>query len=138
MKKRWRSSLLIFAIVVCVLSAGFAALSWSRQNAQRKRDFGYQSALQQYRNDLHSAAKREDVESYLQSRRIQFGPLCCGDDEPNGSSDFVLLGNEEAPWYCSENKVYIAFQFDTYPPGSRANSDRLKAITIDHKFDDCL
>lgn len=138
MRKHLRLITLISLIAVCVIVAGSAALSWSRKIAQRKRDVGYQSALQQYRNDLHSAATRGDVESYLQSRRIQFGPLCCVDDEPNGSSDFVLIGTEEAPWYCSENNVYIAFQFDTYPPGSRANSDHLKGITIHHKLDDCL
>jgi hypothetical protein len=138
MRKHLRLITLISLIFVSVVVAGFAALSWSRKIAERKRDFGYLSALQHYRSDLHSAATRGDVESYLQSRRIQFGPLRCVDDEPNGSSDFVLIGTEDAPSYCSENNVYIAFQFDTYPSGSRANSDRLKGITIDHKLDDCL
>lgn len=145
MKKRWRSFLLTFAVIVCVLSAAFAAYSWSRQNAQRKRDLGYQLALQKYRRDLRSAATRSDVERYLQSRNIQFRQLCCVDNEPSGFSDFVLVGKEEVPWYCSENNVYIAFQFDgterrafyQYSP-PRAGSDRLKAITIYQKLDNCL
>lgn len=143
MKKRWRSFILIVLVVACVLIAGFAVLSWSRQNAQRERDLGYQSALQKYRDDLGSATTRDDVERNLQSKNVKFRQLCCVDNENSAYSDLVLIGKEDPPWYCSENNVYIAFQFgasegpESRPPSS-AGVDVLKAITVYQKLDDCL
>jgi hypothetical protein len=59
----------------------------------------------------------------------------------NAYDDLVKIGQEDVPWFCSENNVYIAFQF----LGSQKNSlpradtsDRLKDVTIYRKLDGCL
>ena len=38
-----------------------------------------------------------------------------------GSSwdDLVKIGEESAPWFCSENDVYLAFEFNPKSQGER-------------------
>jgi len=54
--------------------------------------------------------------------------------------DLVKIAQEDVPWVCSENNVYIAFQF----LGSEQNSfaradgyDKLKDLTIYHWLEGC-
>ena len=73
--------------------------------------------------------------------------MCCVDamelSKRKSWDDLTRLGEEEAPWFCSENNVYLAFQFID---GSRQQTngwkaddlDTLKSITIYHWLEGCL
>jgi hypothetical protein len=59
----------------------------------------------------------------------------------NAYDDFVRIGQEDVPWFCSENNVYLAFQFlgsekDGLPRAEA--SDKLKEVTIYHWLDGYL
>ena len=58
-----------------------------------------------------------------------------------GWDDLVKIGEESVPWFCSENNVYIAFQFNPKSTGelSKTNvSDVLKRVSVFHQLERCL
>jgi len=135
-----RSRLLLLGLILVVLSAivvGYVL----RMQAQKKREGAYQSALHSYSEVLRPGMTRKEVEDYLRSKGIEFGPMCCI-DERSAFADLVRIGKESAPWFCSEHNVYVAFQFaavelhDNLP--SRHDSDTLKRITIFRWLEGCL
>ena len=72
--------------------------------------------------------------------------MCCVDTSHDYSKivydDLTKIGQEDAPWFCSENAVYIAFQFTrptrTAGEADAEDSDRLRAVTIHHWLEGCL
>jgi hypothetical protein len=57
-----------------------------------------------------------------------------------GWDDLVKIANENAPFICSENNVYIAFEFNPKLPGKLSDtngSDILKRVTIFHQLEGC-
>ena len=88
------------------------------------------------------------MEGYLSAQRLPFRQLCCVSVKEfssgvldNAYDDLVKIGQEDVPWACSENNVYIALQFlgsqkDSLPGAEP--SDRLKDVTIYHKLEGCL
>jgi hypothetical protein len=45
--------------------------------------------------------------------------------------DLAKIGEEAVPWFCSENYVYVAFQFsavETHRPGKPYATDVLKSV----------
>src|SRR6266516_1381130 len=76
---------------------------------------------------------------HLQTNGKRFKQMCCvanfrgGHASFIGSSwdDLVKIGEESAPWFCSENNVYIAFEFNPKSQGERPetnSSDILKRV----------
>jgi hypothetical protein len=134
--KRWQLAmlLLIFAMVVAVASW----YGWSK-HAKKMREAGYESNLHSFTAVLSSGMTRNEVEEYLQTRHVEFRRT------PWGSSntvytDMTRIGQEPAPWYCSRQNVYIAFQFASGTNGSVSadSSDSLTKITIFPMLEDCL
>ena len=82
---------------------------------------------------------REQVEAILHVKNDQFQQICC---DRGTYSDLVKIGHEDAPWYCSENNVYIAFQFDSASEESahpwKNPSDPLETIELLPKLENCL
>jgi hypothetical protein len=59
--------------------------------------------------------------------------MCCvdfKDTSPRGYDDLAKIGQEPAPWACSEKNVYVAFQFDSF--------DTLKSVTLYRWLEGCL
>jgi hypothetical protein len=91
---------------------------------------------------------RKQVEEYLSAKHLLFRQLCCVSVKEfsrgvydNSYDDLVKIGQEDVPWVCSENNVYIAFEFlgsqkDSLPRAEP--SDKLKDVTVYHKLDGCL
>jgi hypothetical protein len=54
---------------------------------------------------------RKDVEDYLRSRNTKFTWIwtAFGGRRESQYADLVKIGEETAPWYCSEACVYVAF-----------------------------
>ncbi len=58
-----------------------------------------------------------------------------------GYDDLVKIGQESAPWFCAENNVYVAFEFNPKSQGELSDtngSDILKRVTVFHQLEGCL
>jgi hypothetical protein len=140
--KRWR---LPAAIVVLVTLSVVGVRYVLKKRAQEKREVVYQSTLHSYSQQLKPGMSRKEVEDYFRAKRIVFRQMCCvdrKDTSKSGWDDLAKIGQEDAPWFCSETNVYIAFQFTdaepTGPPWGPTPSDTLKTISIYRWLEGCL
>lgn len=135
--KRW----LVLAIVaMIVVSAIIALRSRAASEAMRKREAGYQLALQAYSRVLRPGMSRRQVEDYLHGKGTVFEQVWCVEDR-TAFADLVRIGEEDHPWYCSVNYVYVAFQFaatEGHPPLKAYDSDVLKDVGILSQLGGCL
>jgi hypothetical protein len=133
--KRCLLWLLLLSVVVLLSIAVHHVLS-ARSNKRRVTD--HQSALLMYSKNLAPGLTRKDVENYLRTNRTGFVQRCCG-DEKGAYSDLVRVGEEPAPWYCSEWAVYVEFVFTaTESPRFPSGSDVLKRIELVSNGEVCL
>jgi hypothetical protein len=141
--KRW---LFFAAILVVVALLGIGVWHILGKRAQQRREVAYQSALRAYSAVLRPGMTRKEVEDYLRARNIGFQQMCCVDTSQDFSKsvydDLTKIGKEDAPWFCSEKNVYVAFQFTrpTWKAGEAdaEDSDRLRAVTIHRWLEGCL
>jgi hypothetical protein len=109
--------------------------------AQMRRAATNRSALMMYSENLRPGLTRKDVEDYLRARRTSFAQRCCT-EERNTFTDLVKVGEEPAPWYCSEWPVYIALEFAATeshrPPFLPSDSDVLKKVDLVSNGEGCL
>jgi hypothetical protein len=138
--KRWLLPIVVVAIVVVF---GAVLRSYFRSEAKNRREAAYQSALQSYSENLKPGLARKDVENYLRARNTSFSHMCCLGE--HYYVDLAKVGEEAAPWYCSEAYVYVAFEFAAVEPhdplsGSHfaRDSDVLKRIEIFRPLTGCL
>jgi hypothetical protein len=127
-------------IITIILSA--LVLSHTRAAAKSEREVGYQAGLLAYSNDLKPGLTRREVEDYLRARNASFKNECCLGHE-NYYADLVHIGEERAPWYCSEEHVYVAFEFSAVEKHDLASffakdSDVLKRVEIFQPDTGCL
>ena len=140
--KRW---LLPIALVLVVTLSVVVVRHRSEKRAQQEREAGYQSALRAYSGVLKPGMTRKDVEEYLRTGNVGFSQMCCVEMKDFSKyvyDDLTKVGQEDAPWFCSEKNVYIAFQFTGQPrnatgPGAD-DSDKLRTITIYRWLEGCL
>jgi len=139
--KQWRALILALA-AVALLALG--ARHVLERRARQKREIGYESALRSYSERLRPGMTRKEVEDYLRERNVQFGQMCCVDGQLSKDvwADLTKIGQEEAPWFCSEHNVYVAFQFTgrkrTGVVTTAEPSDTLKTVSIFHRLEGCL
>jgi hypothetical protein len=114
-----------------------------------EREAYYQTILAKYTSELKPGMSREQVEQRIQSDGKRFGQMCCvanirgqyTSSVEAGWDDLVKIGEESPPWFCSENNVYIAFEFNPKSPGelSKTNaSDILKRVSVFQQLEVCL
>ncbi len=142
--KRWLWLILTLAGVgLCIFVVRHAL----ERRAERKRETAYQLALRTYSEALKPGRSRKEVEDYLRTRNVRFLQMCCVETKSYSKGvydDLVRIGQEQAPWFCSENNVYVAFQFinrgrtDTDKAAGANASDILTAVTIFHWLEGCL
>jgi hypothetical protein len=110
------------------------------EHAKKRREVGYQAVLRGYSEALKPGVSRNYVEHYLEADGAAFNRICCIDG-PGAYSDITKIGREDAPWFCSENNIYIAFQFTADKKGfgpSDSPWDALKEITVWPHLENCL
>lgn len=138
--KSWRRLLVVLlALSVCLFSIRYV----SKLRAQKRRALTYQAALEPYSQALRPGMTREEVEDYLRANNAPLYHMCCV--KPKGSSDgaydrLTKVGQEEVPWFCSQNNIYIAFLF-TGPKRVATTadaSDRLTSIELYPHLEGCL
>ena len=57
-----------------------------------------------------------------------------------GYDDLVKIAQESAGFFCRENNVYIAFEFNPKAPGELSDtngSDILKRVSVFHQLEGC-
>ncbi len=127
------------AVILVALSAA-AICDAGKKHAQSKREVAYKSALNSYSTALKPGMTRKEVEDYLRGNAVGFQQMCCI-DERSAFADLVKIGKEDAPWYCSEQNIYVAFQFAGVEPHEDlkvSDSDTLKRVTIFRWLEGCL
>ena len=119
---------------------------------KNERDAGEKLSIKKRCGSYSAAIKtgmtRKQVEEYLAASNISFRQMCCVSPKQfskgvydNSYDDLVKIGQEDVPFVCIENNVYIAFQFlgsekDSLPRADA--SDKLKDLTIYHWLEGCL
>jgi len=141
--RRWRLPI-AFGLFV-IMGAFIVRHIWARQ-ARQKREAGYYSVLRSYSADLKPGLRRSEVESYLHARNLTIRQMCCVDSKEFRAGvwdDLVKIGSENAPWFCSENNVYIAFHFagqrsQGHTQWDAEGTDELAALSVYHWLEKCL
>ena len=134
--RRWR--LLVLVLVVVLITV--ACVRKYERQAQQRRDANYQASLQSYAQKFPSGTSRKVVEEYFRNRNISFRQEF-GSGSIDALSDLVSVGKEPAPWYCSDWRVYVAFDFansekhDWLDPH---DSDSLQKIRLYRIGEGCL
>lgn len=136
--------------VVAVIAISLWLLHHMRDRRESaKRESGYQTLLAQYATEFKPGMTREQVEQHLQTSGRRFRQMCCvalysGKHvtfDREGYDDLVKITEESAPWFCTENNVYIAFEFYPMSPAEHSGtngSDILKRTSVSHQLEDCM
>jgi hypothetical protein len=136
-----RTASFILAIGALVL-VGFGANSLIRRHVERKQQAVYQSILRSYSAELKPGTARRDVELLLRAKGQSFQQTCCIlNEDRTALEDLVKIGSEPAPWYCSENDVYLVFEFYSprHPgPTDAQPSDSLERVAVSPWLQGCL
>ena len=134
--------------------AGIIFSLWLVQNVRERhkaaeREANYQTVLAKYTSEMKPGMTREQVERHLRTGGTRFRQMCCVANFRGhyvslvgaGWDDLVKIGEESAPWFCSENSVYVAFEFNPKSTGEVADtngSDILKRVSVFHQLEGCL
>ena len=133
--KRWR---VIFVVVLAALVVG-GIYRAAQQKAQQQREATYQQKLRSYADALRKGMSRRDVELYLRSRSILYSQIGTGDQK--AATLITKIGEEAAPWYCSERNIYVAMEFTPvrqHDPWDGDDSDILSDVRISRWDQSCL
>lgn len=141
--KRWLR-LTVGVLLAALLWAG--ARYFVRRQAQKKREVFYQEILRSYQQVLKPGMKRKEVEDYLRANNKAFRQMCCiafNGPAKHSWDDEVKIAEEDPPWVCSENNVYVGFVFGDSPTVHKENYhadelDILKAVTLQQQLEGCL
>ena len=133
----WQRVLIVGPAVVILCVAGCY-----RHNVKTrsKREAGYQESLKHYAETFPLGNNRKTVEDYLRAHGIQFGQGA-GPGSLNAWSDYIRIGEEPAPWYCSKWDVYVALDFaevEKHDAWDERDSDSLKKVRLERRGEGCL
>jgi len=146
--KRLKVLMIVAAAAVISISLWLVQHIRDRHEAAA-RESGYQTVLAQYAVELKPGMTREQVERHLQDNGKRFKQMCCVANfkgeyvsfDRAGYDDLVKIAEESVPFVCSENNVYIAFEFNPKLAGevSHTNlSDILKRVSVFHELEGCM
>jgi hypothetical protein len=134
----WLLGLIVIASLVGIVH------HWEKERAKEERQAGYQRTVALYSDVLKSGMSRKQVEDYLGKKGVSFSNICCVENSDGTFDDIVRIGQEDAPWFCSEHNIYVAFEFVAVEPRDPKKlfyslpSDELKKIILWPKLDGCL
>jgi hypothetical protein len=147
MNRRWPLVTGLFIAGALLVFGVRHVLEVRAEGAKKTRELAYEAARRSYSEALKPGATRKEVEDYLGAKNVEFRRMCCVDSQQRFSTnvydDLTKVGQENAPWYCSENNIYVAFQFtgphrgSSHVPEADA-SDTLRGISLFPWCEDCL
>jgi hypothetical protein len=146
--QQWKISMIVVGVAVIAISLWLVQHMRDRHEAA-DRESGYQTVLAQYAVQLKPGMTREQVERYFQNNGKQFKQMCCVANfkgeyvsfDRAGYDDLVKIAEENVPFFCNENNVYIAFEFNPKSQGELSHtngSDILKTVSVFHQFERCM
>ena len=141
--------LMIIASIALIGSGIWLVQHVRERHKAAEREASYQTVLAKYTSELKPGTSREQVERHLQTDGRRFRQMCCVENfrgqyvslKGAGYDDLVKIGEERAPWFCSENNVYIAFEFNPKSHGELSDtngSDILKRVSVFRQLEGCL
>ena len=141
--RRWLLALFVIILVGSSIAA-FRAHSNSvdkrELEAKQRRDSDYESEVRSYSQKFELGTTRGKVEEEFRTQGVSFEQMVTV-NERGEFADLIKLGEEEHPWYCSENYVYVAFEFVSTEPHQSlkvSDSDVLREIRRDDRLSGCL
>jgi hypothetical protein len=140
---KWKRLLILVIVSAVGVTLAFLIRSRVRAAAQREREAGYPLALRAYSEIVQPGMTRKEVENALRSRATSFSKILGPFGGTAEYGDLVKIGEEDAPWYCSEEYVYVAFVFSAVEKHDLehhlgADSDVLKKVQIFRPDTGCL
>lgn len=134
--------IILLLILVAVALSAFAIKSALWKRAAQRRQAVYDALLREYSATLRPGAQRREVEAVLTTRGRSFQQMCCLlSENRNALEDIVKIGSEPTPWYCSENDMYLVFEFDSMPDSQFPKAhpdDSLRRIALSSWLGGCL
>lgn len=145
MKRRY---LYLAITLIASLAIGWRVHHISEERAHRTREIDYQNTLRSYSGVLTTGMTRTEVEDYLSTKKIRFRQMCCVARKEfsrgvydNTYDDLVKIAQEDVPWFCSENNVYVALEFLGRAKNSAPQaepSDMLTNVSVYHWLEGCM
>ena len=140
---------MIIAAIAVVIFGLWLVRDVRERHKAAEREVNYQTVLAKYSSALKPGMTREQVERHVQSGGTRFRQMCCVANLSGrylsavgaGWDDLVKIGEESAPMVCSENNVYVAFEFNPKSKGELGDtngSDILKRVSVFHQLEGCL
>jgi hypothetical protein len=129
-------------IVAVIVIAIAAASIWHlhSKSVEGRREATYREALAPFQRDLHAGMTREDVRSYLDSKKVMYYPAFYG---AGGVWSYETKIGEEPSYipFCESWTVYVAMDFasvgNEHPELAPLPEDTLSQVRI-RKFGTCL
>jgi hypothetical protein len=126
-------------IVGAVCFVGFGIRYTILLKAQRKREAVYHATFRSYQGSLSVGMTRGSVESYLKSKNVSFFPA----GENSRWNDYIKIGEEAPPWFCSSLGVFVVLEFSGPQPSGRelvraSEDDTLARLRLSHSAGGCL
>ena len=119
--RRW----LHWVLILVTIAVGAVISDRYLLPPQKAREKSYQRELAVYSQRFKTGQTRKEVEDDLYMRKTRFTQA--------SFADWILVGNDEHPWFCSEVNVYASLEFsvaDTHPPYLLRGSDVLKGVDL--------
>jgi len=130
----------ITAAFLILLSAVTARSVYRSRKAAANRVV-IEGALRRFSQEVPLGTARREIKNLLRAQGVPFKESCCSGR--NGPfSILVQVGQQDPPWYCSEWRDYVAFEFSTTtvnrPPTEILESDTLRLVQLTSYGEGCL
>ena len=138
---RKRRLLAVLSAVVLVGGVVLTARIAFSRRAEQKRKREYEATTRAYAEALTQGMSRSKVEEYLRAKNQKFGQVCCFGRRRDAWADLVKIGQEKAPWFCSEHSIYVAFVFDPVERHSfpkAGDTDTLVDVILYPRLEGCV
>jgi hypothetical protein len=133
--------LIIDAVLLTVVVFAIVLHTQRRRRAAALRMIQYQAQVHQYSEILPLGTTRAEINRYLHARGMKAFQMCCVSTHHRGWSELLKIGQESAPWYCSEENIYVGLEFDSTQSQESANEadgDPLADVTLFPWLEGCL
>jgi type II secretory pathway pseudopilin PulG len=137
--KRWLLLILALSLLLPLIAFGVRYRQSGRQ--AQEREAAFQQALQSYAARFKRGTTRREIEAYLRESGTPFSHLCCMGMNHSAWDTLVKIGEEKPARFCSEQYVYIGFEFVSDRPGvmpEAEGSDTLTSVRLFRPSTGCL
>lgn len=95
-----------------VVAIGFLVLAWSAYSkiVQARREATYRAAIMPFQRDLRIGMDRPEVQTYLDSRRVDYHRVRYGGSDSDTYE--IKIAQEPDSLICEHWTVYVALEFN--------------------------